>query len=288
MEDLNKNQIVLLTVLISFVTSIATGVTTVSLLQEAPIEVTRNINRIVEKTIETVTPAAAITAVTPQKEVTTVVVKEEDQIIDSINKNVKSIVRIEEKDGIESKTILYGMGLVLNKEGLIVADRRTINSSSSYHAVMEDGTKLPLTPVGVNNQTNFIVFDAENRPTLKPGEKPEDVPVYVFIPVKFMDSDVKLGQSLIGVGGSTENAIAIGRVVSLALKDNIVGSTTVKTISSIETDLNTKDLISGSPLFNLSGDVIGMKISGEASKSFIPVSLIKKDIITLTDTTKTQ
>jgi uncharacterized membrane-anchored protein YitT (DUF2179 family) len=57
MEDLNKNQIVLLTLLVSFVTSIATGIMTTSLLQVAPVEVTRNINRIVEKTIETVTPA---------------------------------------------------------------------------------------------------------------------------------------------------------------------------------------------------------------------------------------
>jgi hypothetical protein len=75
MEDLNKNQIVLLTVLISFVTSIATGIMTVSLLQEAPIEVTKNINRIVEKTIETVTPATILTP--SQKEITTVIVKEE-------------------------------------------------------------------------------------------------------------------------------------------------------------------------------------------------------------------
>ncbi len=87
MEDLNKNQIVLLTLLVSFVTSIATGIMTASLLQEAPIEVTRNINSIVEKTIETVVPA---TPSTPQKEITTVVVKEEDRVIESINKNVKT------------------------------------------------------------------------------------------------------------------------------------------------------------------------------------------------------
>ena len=43
-DDLNKNQIILLTLLISFVTSIATGIITTSLLQEAPVEVTRNIN----------------------------------------------------------------------------------------------------------------------------------------------------------------------------------------------------------------------------------------------------
>ncbi|MSU45505.1 MAG: hypothetical protein EXS47_02680, partial [Candidatus Zambryskibacteria bacterium] len=109
MEDLNKHQIILLTLLISFVTSIATGIMTVSLLQEAPLEVTRNINRIVEKTIETVIPATI--TLPGQKEVTTIVVKEEDLVIDSINKNVNSIVRIIEKEVDIMEQSFYGIGL---------------------------------------------------------------------------------------------------------------------------------------------------------------------------------
>lgn len=286
MEDLNKNQIILLSILISFVTSIATGIMTVSLLQQAPIEVTRNINRIVEKTIETVTPE--VVSQPTQKEVTTVVVKEEDQIIDSINKNVKSIVRIEEKDGIEGKTTLYGMGLVLTKDGQIVSDRNTINSSSAYSAIMSDDTKLPLTPIGVNKDTNFMLFKASDKPVAKAGENQEKIPAYVFTPAKFADTEPKLGQTLISIGGDTVNAVAIGRVISLNMKDSGTGSTTTKYLSSIETDLSTKDLLSGSPLFNLSGDVIGMKITNESSKSFAPVSLLKKDIVILSESTKTQ
>ena len=158
MEDLNKNQIVLLTLLISFVTSIATGIMTSSLLQEAPLEVTRTINRVVEKTIETVTPGV----VTPgEKEVTTVIVKEEDLILDSINKNVKSIVRINEKDATLGTWSFYGIGLVVNKDGHIAADRKTITEGNSYSATMSDGTTLSLTPTGVDKQTNFILFKAE-------------------------------------------------------------------------------------------------------------------------------
>ena len=157
MEDLNKHQIVLLTLLISFVTSIATGIMTVSLLQEAPLEVTRNINRIVEKTIETVTPATILTP--QQKEVTTVVVKEEDLIIDSINKNIKSVVRIKEKDSLTNITDFYGIGLVMNKEGFIATDRKTITGSNIYTAVMSDETEFTLTPIGLDKQTNFILFN---------------------------------------------------------------------------------------------------------------------------------
>lgn len=277
MEELNKNQIVLLSILISFVTSIATGIMTTSLLQQAPIEVTRNINRIVEKTIETVTPA---TIVTPgQKEVTTVIVKEEDLILDSINKNVKSIVRIEETDALTGDKTFYGIGLVVTKEGLIVGDRKTIAQNNSYVSIMSDGTKFSISPVGTDKQTNFILFKSQVASSTKS---------YVFSPAKFSESDPNLGQTVISVGGNATNAVAIGRTVSLVQKDLTVGTTTTKYLGSIETDLSTKDLVTGSPLFNLSGDVIGMKITGEASKTFVPVALLKKDISTLSEPAKTQ
>lgn len=284
MEDLNKNQIVLLTLLVSFVTSIATGIMTVSLLQEAPLEITRNINRIVEKTIETVTPANILTP--QQKEVTTVVVKEEDLIIDSINKNIKSIVRISEKDSVLETKSFYGVGLVINKEGLIAADRKTITSANIYTAVTSDETEFVLTPVGVDKQTNFILFRA-NIPTKTSDGKDIKNP-YIFSPVVLAESEPKLGQTLIGLGGESENIVAVGRVISLEIKESGTGSTTTKYLSGINTDLATKDIVSGSPLFNLSGDVVGMKTSPDVSKLFAPSSILRKDINSLTEVIKTE
>lgn len=279
MEDLNKNQIVLLTILISFVTSIATGIMTTSLLQQAPVEVTRNINRIVEKTIETVTTPASV--VTSPKEVTTVVVKEEDQIISAIDKNVKSVVRINAINTTTEDSVLYGIGLVYNKDGIIVADRKSISSENKYVATMSDGTNFVLTPIGIEKQTNFILF----KPVVPEKADPK-TPSYAFVSATFSDNEPVLGQTLVGLGGDRTNAVAVGRVSTLDYKTSGTGTTTVKSISSIDTDLSSKDLVSGSPAFNLSGDIVGIKLTNDPAKSFTPVSLLKKEVAILLDAMK--
>ena len=95
-EHLSKSQIVLLTLLISFVTSIATGIVTVSLMAQAPPAIAQTVNRIVEQTVQQVVPAnqsasAGKTVVTEQK---TVVVKESDMISQAVARVSPSLVRM--------------------------------------------------------------------------------------------------------------------------------------------------------------------------------------------------
>ena len=117
MDHLNKQQLVLLALLLSFVTSIATGIVTVSLVNQAPPAVTQTINRVVERTIEKVVPAQGAAVITRE----TVVVKSDDAAINSIEKNSASIVRIKTKidpntagnPSAEPLEVFVGLGLVV-------------------------------------------------------------------------------------------------------------------------------------------------------------------------------
>jgi S1-C subfamily serine protease len=261
MEELNKNQIVLLTLLVSFVTSIATGIMTVSLLMEAPVEVSQTINRVVERTIEKVTPGDVLNTIQPKKEVTTVVVKEEDQIVSAIDKNIKSVVRIRERNKELGVDNLYGLGIVVTTDGLIATDKKIVSEVMQYSALTSDGVEIPLVSVYADKKSPLGFFKA------KP-EKP-----YTFKPVSFASADVKLGQSIVSIGGNTTNEIGVGRVTSLA------SLSTSTPITSFTADVAPADKVYGAPAFSLSGDLVGMTSSDTNSiYTSLPVNVIKKEV----------
>ena len=65
-EELSKAQLILLTILVNFVMSVATGIMTVSLLDQAPPVVTQAINRVVDRTVERVVQAVPSVAPSSQ------------------------------------------------------------------------------------------------------------------------------------------------------------------------------------------------------------------------------
>ncbi len=132
-EELNKSQIILLTLLVSFVTSIATGIVTVSLMEKAPTGVTQTINRIVERTVERVVPGET-------KSVT--VMTENDQLVAAIDSVSKSIVHINatSTDGATTS----GIGFVFGK-GMIVTDKNIVADNRIYNGLFSDKATSTIT-----------------------------------------------------------------------------------------------------------------------------------------------
>jgi S1-C subfamily serine protease len=263
MEDLTKHQLILIVLLVTFVTSIATGIITFTLLSEAPVEVTQNINRVVEKTIERVVPAEG----QPEKVVTTVVVNEEDRILDAIAKNEKSIIRLKTigSDGLE---IVAGLGLIVSADGVVMADLRSYSAASSFSVLFSDGKTYPAGKV-LTDSENGLVFI---KTVLPQNESPK----YIFYPATFGNSDsLKIGQSLVAISGKDSNAASIGRIFQLIFGED------KKTIKNIISDIKISNSHFGSPVLNLSGEVVGLEAPvavGDTEYAYIPSNVIKSAV----------
>ena len=260
MEDLTKHQLILITLLISFVTSIATGIITFTLLSEAPVEVTQNINRVVEKTIERVVTEPG----KPDKVVTTVVVNEEDRVLESIAKNEKSLVRLK-TIGADGTEVVAGIGIVISADGAIVADLRSYNAASTFAISFYDGKVYPAGKVFVDNE-HGLVFVKTSLPQ-------NETPRYTFYPAVFGDSDtVKIGQTLVAISGRDSNAASIGRVFQLTFGED------KKTVKNIFSDIKISKSHFGSPAINLSGEVLGLEAplaETDTEYSYIPINIVK-------------
>lgn len=278
MEQLTKQQIVLVTLLVSFVTSIATGIVTVALMDQAPPGVTQTINQIVEKTIEkvvTVPEEKNIAAAVVTKE--TIIVKEDDAVMNSIDKNKNSIVRIYTNNkNEESQQVFVGLGTVVSKDGLIVTGDIFADERGRY-LVTFDNTKFYDVAVLPKKESGKLYFIK-----IKQDEKN---PI-VFTPINLSDSSkLKLGQSVVAWGGQIQNSVFTGIVSSLfndILPNNNSTSTVsdIKEISGVSTNINTNDSLSGGPLLDLYGEVIGIRISNSLSSQFdfISSNIVKREI----------
>jgi S1-C subfamily serine protease len=251
MENLTKTQLTLLTLLVSFVTSIATGIITVSLLQEAPPGITQTINRVVERTIEKVVPAEGTGVETKVTE--TIVVKEEDLVIDAIDKNSKSIIRIRDMALIDGVSQFYGIGFLISKDdGIVVSNRReNVSKSTTYAGTLFDGVVVQMKVQVIDETAGLVYLQIIKDPNVV--VKAEEV--------EFATKDLALGQTVIAIEGESNTIVSIGRVTSL---DYGATSGESKLALGIETDIVPKTNIFGGPLVNLSGEVVGIRTIKES------------------------
>lgn len=278
MEGLTKQQLTLLALLVSFVTSMATGIVTVALMQHAPPAITQTINRVVERTVERVVPATADTQKAAIVTKETVVVRSDDLAVAAIEKNTKSIVRIKRVEGAGDKREekLVGLGFILSKNGAVVADISVLARHfddygtpipRSFLGTLFDNSVVELRVVGYDDTAGVSLLTVQ--PT-EGGALPD------LLPATLGNSDqLKLGQTVISLGGETDNAVATGIIANLERKD-----APLQTVEAITTDREAASTLSGTVLMNLSGDIIGMNagMSRTERARYLPANLLTAGI----------
>jgi S1-C subfamily serine protease len=258
MEHLTKQQIVLLTLLVSFVSSIATGIVTVSLLDQAPPAVTQTINRVVERTIEKVATASTST---PQVIRETIVVKDDQAVVSAIAKASPSIVRIYARYNGASDSDYLGLGVIVSTKGALIAHVSTADRYM-FGAVLDGGNTVPLTFVNQDPTTGLALFQAEQ------STNPVEARAYVATPLG--DSDgVKLGQGVIAIGGQSESTVLSGTISSI-VRGGTVRPTGMPAVSSIRSSITDEDFLTHSILVNLAGEVVGFKSGFSRDDGYIP------------------
>lgn len=252
MEDLTKQQIILLTLFVSFVTSIATGIVTVSLMGQAPSGVIQTINKVIERTVEKAVPSATTTTVVKE----TVVVSTDDLVVKAIDQNVKTTLRIfrtnsDPTTGTDSM-VFVSLGMVLSEDGIIATDRSLVSESGKYFTTLADGKlhNLSILRSVEDEQIALLRVNLEEKDNIKFHKA-----------IIATSSDLKLGQTVIYIGGESKNTVSTGIISGLGTKDDSNATSTNSIVTSIETNISSAGLISGATLVNLSGEVVGLRVN---------------------------
>ena len=257
-EKLTKAQIVLLTLLVSFVTSIATGIVTVTLLDQAPPALTQTINRVVERTVERVVPGETQPASVVTREVReTVVVNESDLIteaITAVSGSLADVIRI-----VEGEDVVVGIGIVLAQDGIVATDSAIITEGGTYDLQYSNGSRVRARVVdnAADAAAALLLPLPEEGTSFKAGP-----------PVAFADQkELKLGQSVIALSGGSSGRVAIGNITEFSSS------------LDIQTTIDTETVRKGGPLITIYGDVIGLNtFQGRPTKAFTSVQGLKTQL----------
>ncbi|MDO8576465.1 MAG: hypothetical protein Q7R90_04060 [bacterium] len=264
MEQLTKSQIVLLTLLVSFVTSIATGIVTVSLMDQAPPAVAQTVNRIIERTIETVAVApktqTAATVITQEK---TVIVKEADLISQALTRVNPSIVRLFTTS--TDTPAFLALGVVMDASGTIVSDADIFREGDVAVAELASGSRVRVT-LSSQDVTSAIAYFASATTTTE-GKS------VVWSPISIAGVHPALGTTVIAIGGKSTPRVGTGIITTL------IAAADDKGPQVIDTDVGVESILAGAPLISTEGTLLGLRtgIARAASPTgFVSASVLMK------------
>jgi len=282
-RDLNNSQLILLSILVSFIIAVATTITVFTLLYENNEgendgKRTTVVNRIVERTIEKVVPAEENKDVSPSVEeaVSAAEISRDAPhihvvssvidllgIIDSIRGATVNIINADEKDKEDARVV--ARALVIDEKGRLIASTEGLNVNGGYVAVFEkkDGTTEAVdlsTDVITKNSLSF-------KPILFKGEEFS----VSLVDVRDSEEGLSFGAFVFGFGvlGGVET-------VSEGIIRKVEGS---KILTSIDLSI----LPIGAPILNYNRVLVGIVAQerGEIYISTVSAFIKEKPAITI-------
>lgn len=267
-EHLTKSQIILLTLFVSFVSSMATGIVVVTLMQQAPTPITQSITNVVERTIEKVAPTIV------EKPSKPVVVKDEDLVVAAIERNDKSVVAFR-MAGDDGAMHAAGVGAIVSPDGLVVTDKKNFGGGILMTTV--GGVQYALQMVSSNSSRSLVLA------RLVPVAASTSTPA-TFTPVTLGDaSTLKVGQTALVLGGRDGKTVTPGIVT--ALETHMVTAKNAKAETKILDSISISQRVGGSsngaPIITLEGVVVGFVSVDEGTGAQTGVPIFEaKDLLT--------
>lgn len=255
-EDLTKSQMLLLMILVSFITSIATGILTVSLLDQAPPVVTQTINRIVERTVKTVAPSlptAVVKTIIPTPAPST-----EDLVVSALSVQTARAVILYDTS---TKTKVLSAGIYLPKAKMIVT---MLSGTPPSKVKIRFLNGIVATTTFMRSHKNMMLYGIANATKLPKISTPDLV----------LQKNLKLGETVLSVRG---NGGATTGIVSRITKSGFYTTLPI--------------LISGTSAVDLSGNLIGISTGDKdglfISSDSISALLAQKNATTTSQTSAT-
>ncbi|MFP4022532.1 MAG: hypothetical protein ACLFTS_01645 [Candidatus Paceibacterota bacterium] len=255
MEDLNQRQLVLLIILVGFVTSIATSIITVSLLDYAPPSVTSNVERVVERTVEYVSPQEV-----EKKEVTEVREIVEERIIDRGDDIISDADNSARPAGVsvfkEEET---------QAQGVIISEKRIL-----LPFVAEEGSvyEVDLNEEEVESVEVEVIFSSDET-GFSVAERKEDNEEVPFPEVKIAEATPERGSTVLHIENIDKKVLHVGRVAWLDVDEE-------GEVNTIGTD-GVGSATSGAFITNLAGEIWGVQLNEEVG-SYTNIFVIKDAI----------
>ena len=274
MESLTKTQIVLLVLLVSFVTSLATGIVTVTLVNQAPQPITHTISKVVEKMVPKEVPVKEKTVVFSNEENLVKVIKEASLAVVSVMATTtKDLTATTTNEEVGKKPMPSGSGFSVSKDGIVWKKKEIVGDETlEYVVITSDGKTYPAAVISRSSSQDVAVLKVEGNN-------------FNFIPLG-VSKNINIGQTAIVLGsdsGEFQNTVSVGVVSGLnktaAALNSFSGLGDL--VALIQIDAATNPGNSGGPLVDLNGRAIGINTVGAPRENIgfaLPINLAKKDI----------